>query len=118
MRHIGESIIGRRGGDYKSSKIPGDLYPGRDLEYGDIVVLNGANTYHICLPTKQCIGWWYDGGPRAQTALIRYSSINRACYRCDLTCDYKFVRYIREYKNIKTPEALKHIFDKYNIPYE
>jgi len=119
MRHISESIIGKRGGDYKSSKIPGDLYPGRDLEYGEIVVLNGTNTYYICLPTKQCIGWWRDSGPRAQTALIRYSSINhQACYRCDLTSDYKFVRYIREYKNIHTIDDLKRIFDKYNIPYE
>lgn len=121
MRHISESIIGRRGGDYKSSKIPGELYPGQDLEYGDIIAPDGMNVYYICLPVEQCIGWWskYDR-PRAQTTLVRYSSTNvyRACYTCDLTRNYKFVRYIREYRNIKTIEDLKRIFDKYNIPHE
>lgn len=121
MRTLSESIIGRRGGAYKSSKTPGDLYPGQDLEYGDVVVSNGINTYYICLPTKQCIKWWGKyAGPNAQTVLIRYSSSNvcQACYTCDLTRNYEFVRYISEYRNIKTPEDLKTVFDKYNIPYE
>jgi len=118
MKHISESIIGRKGGTYNSSKIPGDWYPGQDLEYGDIIVSNWKNMYYICLPVKQCIGWWgrYDG-PRAQTALIRYSP-SGARYTSNLASDYQFVRYIREYKNIKTPEDLKRIFDKYNIPHE
>ena len=121
MRTLSESIIGRKGGTYNSPKNPGDLYPGQDLEYGEIVVPIGLNTYYICLPTEQCIGWWSKHNePRYQTVLVRYCSINysSACYTCDLTRKYRFVRYIREYKNIKTPEDLRRVFDKYNIPYE
>ena len=119
MKHISESIIGKRGGDYKQSKTPGDLYPKQALEYGDIIVPSGMNTFYIYLPVKQC-GWW-DAAPRVQKFLVRYSPSNiyRACYFYNLKRrDYKFIRYIREYQNIKTPEDLKRIFDKYNIPYE
>lgn len=120
MRHISESIIGRRG-DYKSSKISGNIYSGQDLEYGD-VVLWGSNTYYIYLPYSQCKSWWNKFSPRSksQALLVRYSPSNNiyhACYNDD-TSNCKFVRYISEYRNIKTPEDLKRIFDKYNIPYE
>ena len=119
MRSITESIIGKRGGDYKSSKIPGDLYLWQDLEYGD-VVLWGANTYYIYLPYSQWKSWWKSSTRKPQELLVRYSpsNVHRACYNYDFTCNYKFVRYVEEYKTIHTIDDLKRIFDKYNIPYE
>ena len=118
MRHISESIIGRKGGAYKPAKIPGNIYDGQDLEYGDVVTI--ANTHFIYLPTPQ-VPWWKYSMPKAQNVLVRFNSSYaspHASYTCDLTHDYKFVRHVREYKYIKTPEDLKRVFDKYNIPYE
>lgn len=118
MRHISESIIGRRGA-YKSSKISGNIYGGQDLEYGD-VVLWGSNTYYIYLPDSQWKLWWKSARPKPQELLVRYSpsNVHRACYNYDFTCNYKFVRHVGEYKTIHTIDDLKRIFDKYNIPYE
>ncbi len=119
MRTLSESIIGRKGVDYKPSKNPGNIYDGQDLEYGDIVTIDHTTKHFIYLPTSQ-VQWWKYSMPKAQNVLVRYNSSFAsipASYTCDLTHDYKFVRHVREYRNIKTPEDLKRIFDKYNIPY-
>ncbi len=121
MKHINESIIGRKG-NYNSSKTPGALYPGQDLEYGDVVVPDGMNVYYICLPYPQWKSWWpwWKSGSDYQTLLVRYrpSIVHSASYSYDFAHDYKFVRHVGEYKTIHTIYDLKRIFDKYNIPYE
>ena len=124
MKHINESIIGRKGSYKLSSKTPGQLYSARELEYGDIV--KAALEYYIYLPVAQHLYWWMSATQRiisSQPGIpVRYnSSINRGASL--LTVDpsrykYEFVGYVKEYKNIKTPEDLRRVFDKYNIPYE
>jgi hypothetical protein len=120
MKHINESIIGRRVVDYKPSKRPGNMYDGQDLEYGDVVTIDKSETHFIYLPGSQ-VRWWKYSMPIAQSVLVRFNSYFKsppASYTCDLTHNYEFVRRVREYKNIKTPEDLKRVFDKYDIPYE
>ena len=124
MKRISESIIGRRGSYKSSSKTPGQIYPARDLEYGDVVKV--APEYYIYLPVEQHLHWWGSAiqrGISSQPGIpVRYNSniTGRASILTDNPSRYKyeFVGYVKEYKDIKTPEDLKAIFDKYNIPYE
>lgn len=123
MKHINESIIGRKG-SAKSPKIPGNIYPEQDLDYGDVVMY--FNTYYIYLPTIQHLHWWRDkdGLKHFSGMFVRYNSSKlppRANYIVGGVVSenyFEYVTTVREYKNIKTPEDLKHIFDKYNIPYK
>lgn len=119
MKHISESIIGRKEGTYNSSKTPGNMYASQDLEYGDIVTIANTKTHFIYLPTSQ-VRWWKHM-PKDQDILVRFNSSYvspSASYTCDVYHHYKFITHAKEHKNIKTPEDLKLIFDKYNIPYE
>jgi len=126
MRTLSESIIGRKGSYKSSSKIPGRFYLARDLEYGDIV--KAAFEYYIYLPVAQHLHWWM-GATATQRIIssqsgipVRYNSTTSRGASL-LSVDpsifkYEFVGYAEEYKDIKTPEDLKAVFDKYNIPYE
>ena len=133
MKTLQESIIGRRG-SHRHFKLK-ELRCFGDLEYGDIVIIQNhifpGSKYYIYLPKGIC--YLLFNTRLREDAFVTCNRNNNLVpityWKADGFNHYDFPLFTRgnaeivsyeghvqEYNSIKTPEDVKLIFDKYNLP--